>query len=86
MGSAPQPPRDGRLGSQVAAKGADEILGRPVVIGQVPGSEARQVVRLHGMERGGGLDRTMAAGHLPHAIQHSTHLEVRCEMGVRGAG
>ena len=60
---APARPADGVAAPELA----DEVFGRSVVVGEVPGREAGIVVIEHGRGAATRVDLAVAAGHLPHA-------------------
>jgi len=55
------------LSGQLTKKLADEILGRPLMVGQVEGGEAGVEQVEHTANGGGRIDGAMDATHLPHA-------------------
>ena len=55
---------------QSPAELADEVLSRPVVVGQVPGGETGIVVRQHRIQCGGGVNAAVGPRHLPHAVEY----------------
>ena len=57
------------LGRQPPPELADEVLGRPVVVRQVPGGEAGVVVGQHGVDGRRRINAAVGAGHLPHAVE-----------------
>src|SRR5437667_204994 len=58
---------------ELAAERADQLLGRAVMVGQVPGREARVGVAEHRLDRPPGVDRAMCARHLPHPVQDAAN-------------
>ena len=64
-------------GCEAAPKGADEILGRAVMVGEVPSREPDVVVSEHLLDGAGGIDGPVAARDLPHAIQNAADAEIR---------
>ena len=56
-----------------AAELADQILGRAVMVGEVPGGKPGIVIGEHVLDRPRRVDRAMAAGDLPHAIEQPAY-------------
>jgi hypothetical protein len=50
------------------AKFADEILGRAVMVGQVPSGKTRLVIGGHRIDRAHRVYCAMRAGNLPHSV------------------
>src|SRR6202022_3657101 len=67
-------------GGEPAAEVADKILGRTIMVGEIPGGEPGIVVGEHLVDRAPGLDRAMAARDLPHAVQDPADREIGGEL------
>src|SRR5215469_17031916 len=65
-------------------KGTDKILRRAVMIGEVPGGEAGVVVREHLFDGAFGVDRTVAAGDLPHSVEDPADLQIGGDLKTAG--
>src|SRR5262249_60836353 len=63
-------------GGELPAEGPDEVLGRPVMIGEVPRGEPSIVIGEHGFDGARRIDRTMRAGNLPHPVQDPADAEI----------
>ena len=66
-------------GGEPAAEFADQILGRAVMVGQVPGGEPGIVVGEHRLDGAGGVDPAMGAGDLPHPIEDAADRKIGSE-------
>jgi hypothetical protein len=67
------------LGAEPAAKLADEIFGRTVVVGEVEGREAGIEMREHRAEGALAVDPTVRARDLPHSGEQAADLQVSSE-------
>src|SRR5882762_7431567 len=56
-------------------KPADQILGRAVMIGEVPAGKAGIVIGEHRRDRAFRINRAMRPRDLPHPIQHPADVE-----------
>src|SRR6516164_471712 len=56
-------------GGEEAAEIADEVLGRAVMIREIPGCEPGVVIGKHLVDRAHRFDRAMCARDLPHPIE-----------------
>jgi hypothetical protein len=61
---------------KAAAEFADQILGRAVMVGEVPGHEAGIVIGEHRLDSPRRIDPAMRARHLPHPIQGTADIEI----------
>jgi len=68
--------RPASLGGVPAAKLTDEVLGRSVMVGEVPGREAGLDMGGHAFERLLAFDAAVGAGDLPHAVQDAADGEI----------
>src|SRR5205085_6521584 len=59
---------------------ADQILGRSVMIGEIPAREASIVIPEHRIDGRLGVDPAMRARHLPHSVQHTADAQARREL------
>ena len=64
-------------GGELAPESSDQILGRAVMVGQVPGCEPGVVIEEHLLDGAHGIDAAVGAGNLPHSIQDAADLEIR---------
>src|SRR5207247_7812863 len=64
---------------ELAAEMPDQILGRAVMIGEVPGGEPGITVGRHRLDRTRPVDRTMRARHLPHPVEDAADRKIRRE-------
>ena len=65
---------------ELPAEGADEILGRAVMVGEVPGREPGVMIGEHRRDRPRRVDRAMRAGYLPHPVQDAADREIGSEL------
>ena len=63
-----------------AAEIADEVLGRTVMVGEVPGGEPGLVIGQHLVDRARRVDRAMRAGDLPHPVEDAADRQIRSEL------
>src|SRR5215469_10509561 len=66
--------------SEPAAKGADEILRRAIMIGEVPRGEAGVVIGEHLLDGARRVDMAVDARDLPHAVQDAANAEICGEL------
>ena len=73
---------------ELPAEGADEILGRAVMVGEVPGREPGIMISEHRVDRARRVDRAMRARHLPHPVQDAADRQIggELEAAVRRQG
>jgi hypothetical protein len=64
----------------LAAERADQLLGRAVMVGKVPGRKAGRVIMEHRLDRAPGVDRAMRTRHLPHPVQDAADLKIGGEL------
>src|SRR5439155_25327531 len=69
-----------------AAKLADEVFGRTVVVGEVETREAGVEMREHGGERALAVDPTVPARDLPHSGEQAADLQVGAESQAARSG
>ena len=61
---------------ELSAEGADELLGRAVMVGEVPSREPGLVISEHRRDGARRVDRAMRARDLPHPVQDAADREV----------
>jgi probable F420-dependent oxidoreductase len=64
------------LGGEAPTETADQILGRAVMIGEVPGGEPGVVIGEHLVDRARRVYRAMRPRHLPHPVEDAADREV----------
>src|SRR3974377_1524046 len=65
---------------------ADEILGRTVMVGQVPSGKTGLVVGGHRIDRAHRVYCAMGAGDLPHPVQDAADGEIGSELNTARCG
>ena len=73
-------------GCELAPELSDEILGRTVMIREVPRSETRLVVGKHLGDGASLFDVAMRAGDLPHAVENAADPEAGGELVAARCG
>jgi hypothetical protein len=73
-------------GGELASEVSDEVLGRAVMIGEVPSGKPRIVKREHLCDCAGGLDVAVGARDLPHPVQKAADRKIRGELEVARIG
>ena len=68
------------------AEAADEILGRAVMVGEVPGGEPGVVIGEHLLDRARRVDTAMRAGDLPHPVQDAADAEIGGQLEAASYG
>jgi hypothetical protein len=59
---------------------SNKILGRAVMVSQVPGGEAGVMIVRHILECGLRIDTPMRPGYLPHTVQEAADAHIRSEL------
>jgi hypothetical protein len=65
---------------------ADEILGRAIMVGQIPSSKAGLVVGGHRINRAHRVYCAMGAGNLPHPVQDAADGEIGSKLSTARCG
>jgi hypothetical protein len=68
------------VSASAASPRPDEILGRAVMVREVPGGEPGIVIGEHRLDRACRIDPAMAAGDLPHPVEQPAD----CQIGGEG--
>ena len=68
-------------GGEAAAEVADKVLGRTIMVGEIPGGEPGvMMIGEHFVDGAAGVDHAMAAGDLPHAVQDPANRKIGGEL------
>src|SRR6516165_1162141 len=71
---------------ELAPEGSNKVLGRAVMVGEVPSCEPSVVIGEHLIHRATGGDGAMCAGDLPHSVEDTADVEIGGELEATRSG
>jgi hypothetical protein len=71
---------------ELTPEGSDKVLGRTVMVGEIPSCEPRIVIGEHLIDRAHRVDGAVGARDLPHSVEDTADAEIGGELEAARSG